>query len=186
MKIREQVFWKELAGGRIFNCLMTGLSKQSITNPQYLIIIQQSSIPWQLVLIAKLSRQSIQHNNSGFLTMEAKTVCLVWTDTKGQSRKAFLNIESWALHFSLPPNDILRLNYERLGKSGLRCMAARKDLGTFQAEEDFWTFKGPLGLIGSNPRLLFVFFTFQGRTFGSMANERPNSAYHLNSKPSGF
>ena len=97
-----------------------------------------------------------------------------------------MNIESLALHFSLPPIDILRLNYERLAKSGLRCMAALKDLGTFEAEDDFWSFKGPLGLIGSNPRLLFGLFTFQGRTFGSMANERPNSTYHLNSKPSDF
>ena len=53
------------------------------------------------------------------------------TDTKGQSRKAFLNIESSALHFSLPPNDFLGLNYERIGKSGLHYMAG------FCREQDF-------------------------------------------------
>ena len=35
-----------------------------------------------------------------------------------------------------------------------------------------------MGPIGSTPRLLFGFMTYQGRTFGSMANESPNSTYH--------
>ena len=54
-----------------------------------------------------------------------------------------MNIESSALHFSLPPNDFLGLNYERIGKSGQHCTAG------FFREQDFLTILAGVKFLGS-------------------------------------